>query len=571
MLPVPAPFAARGLLYRPLVRFVGMIPLLFLGIFFFYPLFTIFRLSLLPAGQLALDGFVALLTRPYYRELLGFTVGQALLSTGLTMLVGFPAAYAFARYRFPGKTVLRALLTIPFVMPTVVVATAFLALLGPRGLANQLLVTLFHLDAPPLALQNSLAMILLAHVFYNLTIVIRLVGGFWAGLDPQLEQAAAMLGASPARTFREVTLPLLLPSVGAAALLIFLFTFSSFGVILILGGQRYATLEVEIYRQALSFFNLPLAAALSLLQMLLTFLLMALYTRLQARASVPLQLRSQHAGQRSPSSAGQWLFLLLAVGLPTLFVLAPLVALVERSLSVGGEWSLQYYLTLGETARRSIFAVAPQHAIRNSLLFALATMLLSLVLGTLSAYLLAPSGRGRQSRWQALLDPLFLLPLGTSAVTLGFGFIVALDKPPLNLRTSVLLIPLAHSLVAFPFVLRSVLPVLRSLNPALREAASLLGATPLRLLREIDLPILGRPLLVGALFAFAISMGEFGATSLIWRPEWPTMPIVIFRFLGQPGIANYGKALAMSVILMVVTGLGFALIERFRVDDIGEF
>ncbi|MGH2542521.1 MAG: ABC transporter permease, partial [Ardenticatenaceae bacterium] len=503
--------------------------------------------------MLDLSGFVVLGTRFYYRDLLAFTVGQAALSTLLTVLFGMPAAYVFARFAFPGKTVLRALLTVPFVMPTVVVATAFLALIGPRGYLNELLMSLFDLSAAPINLQNTLIAILLAHVFYNLTVVIRIVGGFWASLDPQLEEAAAVLGASPLRVFREITLPLLLPSLGAAALLIFLFTFSSFGVILILGGPRYATIEVEIYRQAITFFNLPLAAALSLVQMIFTLLLMSLYTTIQARATVPLQLRSQRSVLRRAAGSRPRFFVAAAVGLPTLFVLMPLLALVERSVTLGGEFSLQYYLTLGEAERRSIFAAAPQLAIRNSLLFAIATMLLSLLLGMLSAYILAPRARRRRSGLQVLLDPFFLLPLGTSAVTLGFGYLVALDEPPLNLRTSPILFPLAHSLIAFPFVVRTVLPVLRSMSPALREAAAVLGASPLRVLLEIDLPILARPLLVGAIFAFAVSMGEFGATSLITRPEWPTMPVVIFRFLGQPGIGSYGRALAMSVILMSTT------------------
>jgi thiamine transport system permease protein len=421
-------------------------------------------------------------------------------------------------------------------------------------------------------LQHTVTLILLAHVFYNIAIVIRVVGGFWANLDPQLEEAAMVLGARPRQLFREVTLPLLMPAIGAAALLIFLFTFSSFGVVLLLGGVRYATIEVEIYQQAVNLFNLPLAASLSLVQMVFTFLLMWLYTGVQARATVPLNLRSQVAVQKPARTARQRFFLLAALGLPALFVLAPLTALVERSLSVGGEWTLQYYLTLSEAQRRSIFAVSPLVAVRNSVLFALATTAISVILALLSAYLLAPRrGEGRRGLWRRVLDPLFLLPLGTSAVTLGFGYIVALDAPPLNLRTSALLVPIAHSLIAFPFVLRSLLPTLRSINPALREAAAVLGARPLGQLREVDLPIIARSLLVGAVFAFAISMGEFGATSLIWRPEWPTLPIVIFRFLGQPGVANYGRALAMSVILMSTTALAFILIERVRVDEGSEF
>ncbi|RME97675.1 MAG: iron ABC transporter permease, partial [Chloroflexi bacterium] len=170
-------------------------------------------------------------------------------------------------------------------------------------------------------------------------------------------------------------------------------------------------------------------------------------------------------------------------------------------------------------------------------------------------------------RLRMWFDAIFMLPLAASAVTLGFGFIVALNKPPLNLRTSPLLVVIAHTLVALPFVVRSLLPAMRSIQPVLREAAAVLGASPGRVWREVDLPIIRRALLVGAVFAFTISMGEFGATLFVARPDTPTMPVAIFRFLSQPGALNYGQALAMSVLLMLVCAAGFLLIERFRVGN----
>jgi thiamine transport system permease protein len=250
----------------------------------------------------------------------------------------------------------------------------------------------------------------------------------------------------------------------------------------------------------------------------------------------------------------------------------PLLALVERSFTLGGEFTLSYYTQLAVNERGSLLHVPPLQAIINSLSFAASSVLLALGLGLMSATLLArPTRQPGLQRLQALLDPLLMIPLGTSAVTLGFGFIIALDEPPLNLRTSPWLIPLAHTLVAFPFVVRSLLPALRGIKPSLREAAAVLGANPLRVWREVELPIVGRALLVGAVFAFTISLGEFGATALIARPQTPTMPVAIFRFLGQPGLLNYGQALAMSTILMVVCAVGMLAIERFRVGEIGEF
>jgi thiamine transport system permease protein len=551
---------------------VYLLPLAFLGLFFFYPLAAIFRLSLAPQGRLDPSPFRTLVTDPYYLRLLAFTTGQALLSTLLTLLAGMPAAYAFARYRFPGKSLLRALTTLPFVLPTMVVAAAFTALLGSEGPINRALMAFLAsigqpVAQPPLQLQQTLALVLIAHVFYNAAIVVRMVGGFWSTLDPRIEEAARVLGAGRWRTFREITLPILLPSIVAASLLVFLFCFTSFGVILVLGGPQLATIEVEIYYQAVPLFNLPLAAALSIAQMVFTFAIMVIYTRIQARTAVPLSLKAAESVQHPPATLPARLIVGLGVGGLLLFLLAPLVALVNRSFTLEGGYTLRYYEALFTNPTQSFFFVPPAVAVRNSLVIAGAAVVLSLLFGLISAYLIV----GPRGPIKSVLDPLFMLPLGTSAVTLGFGYVVALGRPPLDLRASPLLLPLAHTLVAFPFVVRSLLPALRGMNPMWREAAAVLGAGPWRVVREIDLPIAARALLVGAVFAFTVSMGEFGATVLIARPNFPTMPVVIYRLLGGQGALLQGQGLAMSTLLMLVCAAGFVLIERFRVGEIGEF
>ncbi len=200
---------------------------LFLAAFYFYPLAAILQTSFASGG-----GFAELFTDAYYARVLLFTIFQAALSTLLTLIVALPAAYIFARYAFRGASILRALTTIPFLMPTIVVATAFSALFGPRGSVNLALMQLFRLDSPPIQILNTLWIILLAHTFYNFTIVLRIVGGFWSNLDPQIENAARVLGANRWRTFRHVTLPLIAPAIVAAALLVFIFDFTSFGVVL---------------------------------------------------------------------------------------------------------------------------------------------------------------------------------------------------------------------------------------------------------------------------------------------------------------------------------------------------
>lgn len=562
------PAARRGRISPGALLFLP--PVLFLGLFFFYPLAAVVIESFAPAGRLDLTPLATLWREPYFGRALWFTTWQAVLSTLVTLALGMPAAFVFARYRFRGKSLLRALTTIPFVLPAMVVAAAFTALLGPRGWLNTQLMAWLDLARAPIRLQQTIWLILLAHAFYNTTVVVRIVGGFWANLDTRLSEAARVLGASRGRAFVEVTLPLLLPAVAAAGLLVFLFCFTSFGVILILGGPRFATLEVEIYRQTVSLMRLPEAAAIALAQIALTFVVMAVYTRAQRRAALPLNLRPAAAGEVPPSSPGRRLLVgATAVGL-LLFLVAPLIALAVRSLAPDDP--LRYFRELFVNRNNSLFYVPPGTAIRNSLGFAVITTALSLAIGTLTAALMA-QGRpgGAQTRGGVLLEPLVLLPLGTSAVTLGFGYLLTMGQPPLNLRASPVLVPIAHTLVAFPFVVRTLLPVMRGINPDWREAARILGASPATVWREVDLPIIGRALMVAALFAFTVSMGEFGATLLIARPEFPTMPLVIFRLLGQPGALNYGQALAMSTLLMLVCAAAFILIERFRVGQVGEF
>jgi thiamine transport system permease protein len=164
-----------------------------------------------------------------------------------------------------------------------------------------------------------------------------------------------------------------------------------------------------------------------------------------------------------------------------------------------------------------------------------------------------------------------MLPLGTSAVTVAVGFLLGLDRPPLDLRSSWWLVPLAQALLAVPFVVRIVVPVLRAIDPRLREAAATLGAGPLRARWEVDVPIVRRALLVAAGFAFAISLGEFGATLLLARADTPTVPVAIFRLLSRPGAGGFAAAMALSTILMAMTGGALFLIERIRLPGTRTF
>ncbi|MEU2230821.1 ABC transporter permease [Streptomyces vietnamensis] len=536
------------------------LPVAFFGVFFAWPVVSIVDRGLRPAGAWDLGRVGETLSRPDILDVLGFTVWQALASTGLTLLVALPGAYVFARFDFPGKGVLRAVVTVPFVLPTVLVGTAFLALVGRNGLTAELW---------GLRLDTSVWAILLAHVFFNYAVVVRTVGGLWAQLDPRQEEAARVLGASRWAAWRTVTLPALAPAVAAAALMVFLFTFTSFGVVQILGGDAYTTLEAEIYRQTARLLDLQTAAVLTLVQFAAVGAILGVHAWTVRRRETALRLVAPESTARRPRSAGQWALLAGVLVSVTLLILLPLGVLVERSFAGPDGYGLRYYRALGSLDEAGTFLVPPLEAIGNSLRYAVAATAIAVLIGGLAAAALTRRRAGRLVRG---FDALLMLPLGVSAVTVGFGFLITLDEPPFDLRASWILVPLAQALVGVPFVVRTMLPVLRAVDERLREAAAVLGASPWRAWREVDLPLVRRALLIAAGFAFAVSLGEFGATVFIARPESPTLPVAVARLLGRPGELNYGQAMALSTILMVVCAVSLLLLERLRTDRTsGEF
>lgn len=535
---------------------IACLPLLFLGLFYFYPVARIFILSF-SDGNLTTDGAASVFfSTGYYLDILWFTFWQAALSTLLSLFFAIPGAYIFANYDFFGKKILSGIISVPFVLPTVVVATAFNALLGEHGFIN-------------LKIERTITLILLAHVFYNYSVVFRIVRSGIEFFGREMEDAALVLGASRIKTFFKITLPVLVPSICASALLVFIFCFSSFGVILLLGGPTFSTLEVEIFRQAVNLFNLPVAAILSLLQIVFTFILMWAYTWIQHKNRVILSGKTIKSSKRLLSAAtmkeklffyGNIIFLLF-------FLIPPMAVLVVRSLWFNGKLSLLFYRELFINKASSIFYVPPFEALINSIEVGMVTILIAISTGLFAALFLAKT----KNRLARIFDPIFMLPLSTSAVTLGFGFIIALDSPPLNLRSSWILLPIAHSLVAFPFVVRTILPSISSIPACWRESALLLGATPFKSFMVAEFPSIKKALIVGGLFAFTISMGEFGATVFIARPNFPTMPMAIYRFFSLPGELNYGQAMAMSSLLMMVTAAGFLFLEKFGMRKHGEF
>lgn len=532
---------------------LALVPVAVVTVFFVLPVGAMLHRGLWPEGRFEPGAVLDVLQRPRTGRVVWFTVWTSTVATTIAVALGLPAAYVLHRLRFPGRSVVRAALLVPFVLPTVVVGLAVRELIAPAGVLGFL------------GLDGSAVAIVIGLVFFNVAVVIRTVGVAWESLDRRPAEAAAALGATPWQVFRTVTFPALRPAVVSAASVVFLFCATAFGVVLILGGVRYSSVETEIYLLTADLLDLPAAAALSLVQMLAVVLLLVVVGRLRAVPD-PTVRRSV-----APAARPQWRDApAVVVTVATLAAVAlPVLALVVGSFRRDGAWSLDHYRALGGSAD-GLFQVSIAQALAASLRIAVDATWMSLLLGLVVAFVVTRRVRSRAGRRaRAALDGFFMLPLGVSAVTLGFGFLIALDEPPLDLRSSPLLVPIAQALVALPIVVRTLVPVLAGIDDRQRQAAASLGAGPLRTVLSVDLAVVWRPVLAAAGFAFAVSLGEFGATSFIVRPAEPTLPVVIYRLLGHPGPLNHGTALAASVVLAAVTAAVILVVERLRVPGTG--
>lgn len=550
---VPQTAAARRLRWVALTV-LALVPLAVFALFFLYPVGALMGRGLVNGGRLDLSGFGEGLGRARFRRIIVFTVGQAAASSGLCLLLGLPGAHVLYRCRFPGVRLVRALVTMPFVLPTVVVGLAFRTLFAANG---------------PLGSwgwDGSLAAILAAHVFLNYAVVVRTVGTSWANLDPRPAEAARTLGAGPVRAFCTIVLPALMPSLAAAFAIVFLFCATSFGVVLILGGSRYSTVETEIYHQTADLLDLRSAAVLSIVQIVLVATVLAVAGLLRRRTEVTVELRRSAGTARRP----RWTDLpaLIVTGGAAVLIAVPIAVLVIRSLQTPDGWGLANYRGLADVASGNVLLVPATTALGNSLRIALTATVLAVLLGVMLSVVLARRPRRTLSRRLiGAADAVVMLPLGVSAVTVGFGFLIALNSGPLDLRGSALLVPIAQALVATPLVIRLVLPVLRAADERLRQAAAMLGASPLRVWVSVDLPIMSRALAGASAFAFAVALGEFGATSFLARPETPTLPVLIGRLISRPGPANAGMALAAATLLAVVCAAVVLVVDAFSSDS----
>mgnify|MGYP001236302341 CR=1 FL=1 len=530
------------------------VPALFLAAFFYLPIVEALSRGFRgPDGGFSFQAAVSLLKDPYIQRLIRFTALQAAWSSLLSAVIGVPLAYILARTEFPGRRLATALVMLPFVLPSITVALGFLLMFGTNGWLNQFLRSAFGVE---LRVLHSLWAILLAHAFYNAPVVARMTQSAWEQVDPRLEESARVLGASPVRAFRDVSLPAALSGVIGGMTLAFIYCFMSFPIVLALGGARYATLEVEIFTNVQVLWDWETGAALAAIQAAISLGFVYFALRAQ-REPASFAGRSRGArrqplfGRPTASRFAAWAF----VTFSAIFFAGPIASIALHALTdARGAFSLDGFARIFSARHSAFIGNAPLESIYTSLRLGAAAAAIALAAGTAFAYgyIRGPmSGR----TW---VETLSFAPLVVSSVALGFGFLLAFSRPPLSAIPPDWRVILVHSVLAFPFVVRAVRPVLGGMDPGLGEAARTLGARPMRAFLSVELPLVAGGVFVAYAFAFGLSVGEMSATMMLARPGLVTMPVSVYRLLAA---RDFQGASAMALVLAAVCGGVFVAVE----------
>ena len=542
---------------RPVGVVAVLVALGFLGITFYYPLFTVIRDGISAGNGGEFAPLIAAARDPYFIHLLTFSIKQALLSTLLSLAIGLPGAFILARYEFPGRRMVQSLTVVPFVLPAITVALGFILFFGNNGTLNRFLMWALHLSHPPLQLLYSLTGIVLAHAFYNAPIVMRGVSAAWAGIDPAFYEAAASLGGGRWRRALGITAPLLAPAILSSSALVFIFTFLSFPIVLTLGGARYATIEVGIYTLIQTLGNLRLGTALIVIETGISLMFSYIYLKAEGRFAVPAQ--GERIGSRVPlftRHTGVGLIIVYAyISGSLLLFLGPIGNIIIDSLRAGARFTTAWYTRLLTLGYNPFLGTSPLGTIGTSLTVACMATALALPIGGLVAWLAVRTRiPGRR-----VLETVFMAPLAVSSIAVGYAIMRGLSTPPLRVSGTIFAIGIAHAVLIYPLVARMLRPVLEGVDPHLIDAARALGAGRGRAFFDVELPLISRGVLAAAVFAFAMSMGEMSATIMLMRPGLATVPIAVYSLIAA---RQFGPASAMASVLIVTTAVAFIVIDR---------
>ena len=512
-------------------------PVLFVLVLFYWPLGKIISIGVS-------SNWIAIYLQHSTLQAIWFTIWQSALSTIISLLIGIPGAYILYRKKFRGQMFLRALITVPLVLPSIVVAIVFASFRAEHEIYKQLGMGFFF--------ENSIYWIIGAHVFINYSLIVRSIGGVWANLDNETEEAAELAGAGRLRTLLAISLPQLKPAIVAASALVFLFCFSSYGIILILGGGLVHSIETEIASAALQYLDIQKASALAVMQTVFTIVA---FTVSETIARHPVGIEQVDESTHKPAiDKRDW----LAVGITGTVVIGlisiPILLVLAKAFTFDGALSLANFTNLLGRGDRDVLNISVWQATLNTLRNVGVSASISVVLGATVSYLLSRNHKSRRIRvTNRVFDVMFLLPVGISSVVLGFGYLVTFGSGILPIRSSWLVLPLVQALIATPLVIRLIYPALISIGDDQREAAELAGANSSQIWWQIETGIIRNVIVTAIGFAVIASIGEFGAASLLAYGDQATLPTILYALISRPGEQNFGMAMAVCAILIALT------------------
>ena len=545
----------RGIQKRTFLNLFILFAFLFLC--FYFPLFQMLKEAFTTAyGNFSLIEFKKIFIDLYNLKVISFTFKEAFISALFTLIVGLPGAYIISHFKFKGKSFLVSLTTVPFILPSLLVALGFIILFGDNGLVNKFLIDVLRFKQP-VHILYSFAAIILVHVFYNFPIVLRIVGATWAGVSDKYEFAAKSLGARPLQVFFRVTMPLLLPSIVSSFSLVFLYCFLSFSIILIIGGAKFATIEVSIYTYYNMFSNFKTGSALAIFQALFSLLVIYVYLKLSGIIKSGNIEKSISDAPNLMKNKRILFFGLIYLIFIFFLIIAPIFVVIAYAFldPFSLKFTLENFAKLFGNNYTYLLGTSFLRVALNSFSFALFTLLFSSFFSLLGSYALKSDFRGKN-----LIVSMLMLPLAISPITIALSFIIFF-RSPFNLLNTPIPILIAHILLAFPFSLRALLPAVQSTSDSFVFASRSLGYNRLRSFFVVDLNLLKKVLITSSIFSFAISFGEFGATFMLYMPRFTTIPIALYRFLSG---RHYGEASALGAIFAVINIVAFILIEKFH-------
>jgi len=544
---------------------ITTIVVLIFGVFFLYPVGMTLAVAFQNEdGGFTMDYILGVFRNPVYVEGLWNSLMMGIFSTLVSLLIAFPLALASHRWVFPGKKILTLLILAPLVLPPFVGAVGIKQILGASGSLNAFLIDLgmMNPDQPTDWLGDSRFWgVVIMNALHLYPILYMNIAATLSHLDPAMEQAAQNLGCSPWRRLRKITLPLCMPGIFAGAAIVFIWSFTELGVPLVFDYTRVAS--VQVYDGIKDLNQNPMPYALVGIMLVISASVFAVSKVVLGRSGLGSAPRPKT--QSGESALSSWKGWAVSFSFIAVFTIACVPHLGVLLLSVSGDW---YGTILPESMTIAHYNEGLGHplvvpSIKNSLIYAAGSTLLDIILGTAIAWVVVRSTiRGR-----VLLDAVMMLPLAVPGLVLAFGYIAVTQKgEPLHwlvgdANDPILLLIAAYAVRRLPYVVRAAVAGLQQSNIALEEAARSLGATPLRTLKRIGIPLIGANLLAGGILAFAFAMLEV-SDSLILAQQAEHYPVTkaIYALLSTLG---NGHELASALGVWAMIFLGISIMGAF--------